>query len=60
MTRRTCKLVVTGAALAVVGLAGGGVALAADANEAPREQVRFVVEEGTANHDDCPENASEL
>ncbi|WP_328441514.1 hypothetical protein OG828_39610 [Streptomyces sp. NBC_00457] len=51
MTRRTRKLLVTGAALATVTLAGGGIALAADGDEAPRENVRFVV----TDHDDCPE-----
>ncbi|MBZ9643089.1 MULTISPECIES: hypothetical protein [unclassified Streptomyces] len=55
MTRRTRKFLVTGGALAVVGLAGGGVALAADGDEPPREQIRFVVEEGgTDGREDCP------
>jgi hypothetical protein len=55
------------AVLAAAGLAGGGVALAADGDEGQREKVRFVVEEGTAEegaHDsgtrtwtreDCPD-----
>ncbi|MFD3315415.1 hypothetical protein [Streptomyces sp. NPDC058656] len=58
-------LVVT--ALATAALAAGGVALAADGDEAPRETVRFVVEEGTAEggaadngtrtwtREDCPD-----
>jgi hypothetical protein len=57
MTRRTKKAIVTVSVLAAAGLAGGGVALAADGDETPREQVRFVVEEGgsgAADHDDCP------
>ncbi|MDQ1030740.1 hypothetical protein QF035_008322 [Streptomyces umbrinus] len=68
MTRRirNRKILVV-AVLAAAGLAGGGVALAADSDEAPREKVRFVVEEGTAEegtHDsgtrtwtreDCPD-----
>ncbi|MCX4910198.1 hypothetical protein [Streptomyces sp. NBC_00878] len=36
------------AALATAALTVGGVALAADGDEAPRETVRFVVEEGAA------------
>lgn len=56
MTRRTKKALVTASVLAVAGLAGGGVALAADGDEAPREQIRFVVEEGgaAADREDCP------
>ncbi|GGW57024.1 hypothetical protein [Streptomyces caelestis] len=60
MTRRTKKAIVTVSVLAAAGLAGGGVALAADGDETPREQVRFVVEEGTssgggaAGDQDCP------
>ncbi|WP_210574993.1 hypothetical protein [Streptomyces sp. GESEQ-4] len=54
MTRRTRKLLVTGAALATVSLAGGGIALAVDGDEAPRETVRFVV----TDHDDCPDKDS--
>lgn len=58
MTRRTRNSIVTASLLAAAGLAGGGVALAADGGESPREQVRFVVEEGAANHDDCPEKTT--
>ncbi|WP_210586618.1 hypothetical protein [Streptomyces sp. GESEQ-35] len=60
MTGRTRKLVVTGAALAIAGLAGGGVALAADGDEPPRDQIRFVVEESSSvtSDDDCPEKGS--
>ncbi|MFD7402783.1 hypothetical protein ACFV7R_08955 [Streptomyces sp. NPDC059866] len=60
MTRRTRNLIVTASVLAAAGLAGGGVALAADGGEPPREQVRFVVEEGTGatNHDDCPDKGT--
>ncbi|MEU9960333.1 hypothetical protein [Streptomyces sp. NPDC050982] len=68
MTRRirNRKILVV-AVLAAAGLAGGGVALAADGDEAPRETVRFVVEEGTAEdgaadngtrtwtREDCPD-----
>ncbi|GEC04551.1 hypothetical protein SSP24_22060 [Streptomyces spinoverrucosus] len=55
MTRRTKKVLVTASVLAAAGLAGGGVALAADGDEAPREQIRFVVEEGgAADREDCP------
>ncbi|WP_409473174.1 hypothetical protein [Streptomyces sp. HC307] len=57
MTRRTKKALVTASVLAVAGLAGGGVALAADGGETPREQIRFVVEEdgsGAADRADCP------
>lgn len=60
MTRRTRNYVVAAAVLAAAGLAGGGVAIAADGAEASPERTRFVVEEGTsgagaADHDDCPE-----
>ncbi|MGP4008248.1 hypothetical protein [Streptomyces sp. 4N124] len=56
MTRRTRILLVTGGALTAATLAGGGLALAADGDEPTREQVRFVVEEGSpTNSDDCPE-----
>jgi hypothetical protein len=64
MTRRIRKTVVVAATvLAAAGLAGGGVALAADGDEAPREKVRFVVEEGASDtsgtgawsREDCPE-----
>lgn len=59
MTRRTKKAILTVSVLAAAGLAGGGVALAADGDEAPREQIRFVVEEGTsgsfADREDCPD-----
>ncbi|MDQ1043984.1 hypothetical protein [Streptomyces sp. V4I2] len=55
MTRRTRTMIVTASVLAAAGLTGGGVALAADADESPRDQVRFVVEEG--DHD-CPEKAT--
>jgi hypothetical protein len=53
-------MAVTVSVLAAAGLAGGGVALAADSDETPHGQVRFVVEEnGTApgawDPDDCPE-----
>ncbi|MEV1082938.1 hypothetical protein AB0I98_32755 [Streptomyces sp. NPDC050211] len=51
MTRRTRILLVTGGALTAATLAGGGIALAADGDEAPRENVRFVV----TDHDDCPD-----
>ncbi|CAL9323302.1 hypothetical protein ABZ568_05235 [Streptomyces olindensis] len=58
MTRRTKKAIVTVSVLAAAGLAGGGAALAAEGDEPPREQIRFVVEEGTpsggANGEDCP------
>ncbi|WDV50453.1 hypothetical protein PV963_08805 [Streptomyces coeruleorubidus] len=60
MTRRTKKAIVTVSVLAAAGLTGGGVALAADGDETPHEQVRFVVEEGTssgggaAGGEDCP------
>ena len=49
MTRRTKKAIVTVSVLAAAGLAGGGVALAADGDGTPREQVRFVVEEGSSS-----------
>ncbi|GGK81391.1 hypothetical protein [Streptomyces flaveus] len=63
MTRRTRKTVVVAATvLAVAGLAGGGVAIAADGDRPPRDKVEFVVEEGTSNsgtsawsEEDCPE-----
>ncbi|GGX09475.1 hypothetical protein [Streptomyces lomondensis] len=53
---RTKKAIVTVSVLAAAGLAGGGAALAADGDETPREQVRFVVEEGTSSGggEDCP------
>ncbi|MER5212799.1 hypothetical protein ABT063_20005 [Streptomyces sp. NPDC002838] len=60
MTRRTKKAIVTVSFIAAAGLAGGGVALAADGEKTPREQVRFVVEEGdssgggAADREDCP------
>ncbi|MCT9078093.1 hypothetical protein [Streptomyces fulvoviolaceus] len=54
MTRRTRKLIVTGAAIATVGLAGGGVALAADGEDKPPNEVRLVVNE----HDDCPDKGN--
>ncbi len=53
MTRRTRNFLVIGGALATLGLAGGGIALAADGDEPPREQVRFVVEENGTD-EDCP------
>ena len=50
------------AVLTAADLAGGGVALASDGDEAPRETVRFVVEEGahdsgtrTWTREDCPD-----
>ncbi|WP_326731017.1 hypothetical protein [Streptomyces phaeochromogenes] len=55
------------AVLATAALAAGGVALAADGDEAPRETVRFVVEEHAAEEgaadngtrtwtrEDCPD-----
>ncbi|MFD5482270.1 hypothetical protein [Streptomyces hawaiiensis] len=49
ITRRTKKAIVTVSVLAAAGLAGGGAALASDGDETPREQVRFVVEEGTSS-----------
>ncbi|MEV0222695.1 hypothetical protein [Streptomyces sp. NPDC050704] len=64
MTRRIRKTAVLAATvLAAAGIAGGGVALAADGDEAPREQTRFVVEEGASDdngtsawtREDCPE-----
>jgi hypothetical protein len=48
-------MIVTASVLAAAGLTGGGAALAADGGEAPRDQVRFVVEEG--DHD-CPEKTA--
>jgi hypothetical protein len=60
MTRRTKKAIVTASVLAAAGLTGGGVALAADGDETPRQQIRFVVEEGTPSgggavgDEDCP------
>ncbi|MEV6172110.1 hypothetical protein AB0L99_28330 [Streptomyces sp. NPDC051954] len=54
MTRRTRKFLVIGATLTALTLAGGATALAADGDEAPRGQVRFVVTE----HGDCPEKGS--
>ncbi|WP_151476779.1 hypothetical protein [Streptomyces albicerus] len=65
MTRRirNRKTVVVAAVLAAAGIAGGGVALAADGDEAPREEIRLVVEEGASDNsgtstwsrEDCPE-----
>lgn len=63
MTRRTRKTVFVAATMpAAAGLAGGGVAIAADGDEPPREKVESVVEEGTSNsgaglydREDCPE-----
>ncbi|MFE9645857.1 hypothetical protein ACFYO0_17480 [Streptomyces sp. NPDC006365] len=63
MTRRTRKTVFVAATmLAAAGLAGGGVAIAADGDEPPRDKVEFVVEEGTSksgtslyDREDCPE-----
>ncbi|MET9819231.1 MULTISPECIES: hypothetical protein [unclassified Streptomyces] len=59
MTRRTKKAIATVSVLAAAGLAGGGAALAAEGDGTPREQIRFVVEEGTpaggtADGEDCP------
>ncbi|NGO08179.1 hypothetical protein G5C60_11145 [Streptomyces sp. HC44] len=63
MTRRMRKTVVVAATvLAAAGLAGGGVAIAADGDEPPRDKVQFVVEEGSSDsgagaydREDCPE-----
>ncbi|MEV2190647.1 hypothetical protein AB0I02_06505 [Streptomyces phaeochromogenes] len=47
------------AVLATAALAAGGVALAADGDEAPRETVRFVVEEHAAEEGATEEGATE-
>ncbi|MEU9780181.1 hypothetical protein AB0H92_04180 [Streptomyces phaeochromogenes] len=47
------------AVLATAALAAGGVALAADGDEAPRETVRFVVEEHAAEEGAAEEGAAE-
>ncbi|MFE6486644.1 hypothetical protein ACFVGN_27425 [Streptomyces sp. NPDC057757] len=58
--RRTRRTVAAAVVLTAVGLAGGGVAIAADGGGASAEQTRFVVREGApgsgaADHVDCPE-----
>ncbi|MGW0823957.1 hypothetical protein [Streptomyces sp. NPDC002845] len=62
MTRRTRKTAVAAiTVLAAAGLAGGGVALAAEGTEPPRERIHFVVEEdsavpdGSTVREDCPD-----
>ncbi|MFE9684731.1 hypothetical protein [Streptomyces sp. NPDC006285] len=59
--RRPRTTLVVATALAAAALTGGGVALAADADESPRETIRFVVKEGPADDrttdkttEDCP------
>ncbi|MGI3203427.1 hypothetical protein ACRJ4W_44560 [Streptomyces sp. GLT-R25] len=47
------------AVLATATLAAGGVALAADGDEAPRETVRFVVEEHAAEEGPTEEGAAD-
>ncbi|MEU4609652.1 hypothetical protein [Streptomyces umbrinus] len=47
------------AVLATAALAAGGVALAADGDEAPRETVRFVVEEHAAEDGATEEGAAD-
>ncbi|MEV0931110.1 hypothetical protein [Streptomyces phaeochromogenes] len=47
------------AVLATAALAAGGVALAADGDEAPRETVRFVVEEHAAEEGAAEEGAAD-
>ncbi|MFG2345544.1 hypothetical protein [Streptomyces phaeochromogenes] len=47
------------AVLATAALAAGGVALAADGDEAPRETVRFVVEEHAAEEGVTEEGAAD-
>lgn len=59
MTRRIRNRKTLVVAVLAAAVAGGGVALAADGDEAPRETVRFVVEEHAAEEGAAEEGAAD-